>query len=343
MGRGQLMMTCLALAVLATCCAVGTAGAPGPTPSATPLADVPSPTPGPATLRHVRLPMGYIPSVQFAPFYVAVEKGYFAAEGLEIEFDYSFETNGVQLVGAGQLPFAVVSGEQVLLARAQGLPVVYVMGWFQKFPVAVIAKAESGIQAPADLRGKRIGSPVLEGASYVGLRALLAEAGVAPQDVTVEAVGFNQVAALSAGQVDAAVVYSNNEPIRLAAEGEDLSVIEVSEHVALAANGILTNEETIAREPELVHGFVRALTRAVADTIAAPDEAYTITTHFVQDLADETLEKQILAATIDLWRADRLGYSDPAAWENMQQALLDAGLLKEPLDVERAFTNEFVP
>ena len=56
-------------------------------------------------LTHIRLPMGYIPNVQYAPFYAAVEKGFFAEVGLEIEFDYSFETDGVALVGANELPY----------------------------------------------------------------------------------------------------------------------------------------------------------------------------------------------------------------------------------------------
>jgi NitT/TauT family transport system substrate-binding protein len=288
--------------------------------------------------------MGFIPSVQYANFYVAAEKGYFAEAGLAVEFDYSFETNGVALVGANQLPFAVVSGEQVLLARAQGLPVVYVMAWFQKFPVAVMAKADSGIAAPADLKGKRIGVPTLEGANFVGLRALLAAAGVKPEEVTISAIGFNQVEALTAGQVDAVVVYSNNEPIRLAAQGESLSVIQVSDYATLAANGLLSNEETMKTDPELVRAFVRAVLRGTQDVIDNPEAAYTIAKKYAPDaLKDDAVEKQVLAATIELWKADRLGWTDVKAWETMNATLVSGGLLKAPAEVNAAFTNEFVP
>lgn len=295
--------------------------------------------------RRVKLPMGYIPNIQYAPFYVAVDKGYFADEGIELEFDYSFETDGVALVGAGELPFALASGEQVLLARSQGLPVVYAFAWYQQFPISVISAPELNIHEPADLRGQAIGLPGLFGANYIGLQALLFSAGLTPEDVKMDAIGFNQVEAFAAKQKNVVVGYAANEPIVLRSLGYEVNELRVADYVQLTANGILSSELTIKNEPKLVRSMARAFAKGIADTIANPDAAYTISLKFVENLADQdkAVQLQILQTSIEFWKAEKIGYSDPQAWENMNDLLVKMELIPAPLDLSKAFTNEFVP
>lgn len=294
----------------------------------------------------IRLPMGYIANVQYAPFYIAVDKGYFKDEGIDIEFDYRIETDGMKLVGAGELPFAVVSGEQVPLARAQGLPVVYVMQWFQKFPVAVVSLADKNITSPNDLVGKSVGLPGFFGASYIGWRGLLWKAGIKESDIKTQDIGFTQVAALQQGKVDAVVGYTNNEPLQLRAAGLNVNVIAVSDSIAMVANGIVTNEQTIKEKPELVRGFMRALLRGLKEAIANPDAAFDTSKKFVEGLGNDpkndAVQKQVLAQTIKLWQGGTLGKSDPAAWATTQDVLTSMGLLKAKIDNAQLFTNQFV-
>jgi NitT/TauT family transport system substrate-binding protein len=314
------------------------------------LASACAPQVGPAPaseLVTVRLPVGYIPNVQFAPLYVAMEKGYYREAGIDLQIDYSFETDAVTLVGGNQLQFSVVSGEQVLLGRAAGLPIVYVLAWYQDYPVGVAAIGADTLRAPADLRGLRIGSPVLYGASYIGYRALLEAGGLSEADVTTDVIGFNQIEALSAGQVDAAVIYIANEPTQLRALGNEVSVLQVADYLTLVGNGLLTNETTLQNNPDLVRRMVAATYRGIADTLADPDGAYEISLKYVENLAqaDQAVQKQVLASSIELYQAgdSRLGYSDPQAWQNMQDILLEMGLIAAPLDLNQAYTNEFLP
>ncbi len=229
--------------------------------------------------------LGFIPNIQFAPVYVALEKGYFAAEaGVDITLEYGDENLGAERIAAGELRFGIFSGEQVLLARYGGRPLVYVYEWYRRYPVAVAALADSGIASVDDLRGRTVGVPGRFGASYVGLRALLAAAGLSEEDIRLEEIGYNAPALLCAGRVEAAVVYIANEPAQIARSCGAVNIIELPPEADLVGNGLITNEATIAGEPELVRGMVRALARGIADTLANPDEAFAISSRYVETL-----------------------------------------------------------
>ena len=347
--RKSFLIVALALlaGLLLSACGGKAPASPTSAPATAAQTAAPSETVAPAReFTTVRLPMGYIPNIQYAPYYVAVAKGYYADAGFKIDFDYSFETDGVALVGANEVPFAIVSGEQVLMARDQGLPVSYVMAWWQEYPVAIIARASLGLKSPADLKGHRIGLPGLFGANYIGLIATLHEVGLKEDDVRLDAIGFNQVEAFAGGKEDIVVGYITNEPIQLRHQGYDITVFPVADYVRLASNGILTNETMLNEHPDMVRRFVQATLKGLQDTIANPDEAYEISKDFVEDLAqaDREVQMEILRTAIRYWQADDrpLGASDPQAWENMQQVLLDMGLISQAQDLHKAFTNRFV-
>lgn len=298
-----------------------------------------------AELTEVRLLMGFRPDIQFSPFYVAIERGYFEGAGLEINIEHMPENEALALVAAGEAPFSIASGEQVLLSRAQGLPLVYVMAWWQDYPVAIASPVDSDIQDPEDLVGKRVGIPGLYGASYIGYRALMDAAGVDESRVELDSIEYTQVQALLAGREDAVVIYANNEPIQLESQGLPVRVIKVSDYVHLASNGLVTNEALLGQDPDLVERMIGAILRGVEDVIADPEAAYEISKGFVEGLeqADRQVLGTVLEKSVEFWKAERLGYSDPESWVNMQNVLLKMDLLSEPLELEAAYSNQFIP
>jgi NitT/TauT family transport system substrate-binding protein len=309
-----------------------------------PTAPPPTDTPTAPTTIPITVAMGFIPNVQFAPVYVAVEKGYFADENLEVNFDYGWDTDLLKLVGSGELRFAIGSGDQVILARSQGLPVVYVMNWYRKFPVCVVSLKEKGLQRPQDLIGKTVGTPVFYGASYIGWRALLHAEGIDETEVNLQNIGYTQVASLAEGQVDAAVCYIMNEPVQLEQSGQEINVLAIADYVNMVSNGLITNEQTIAEEPALVQSLVRAVLRGLRYTIDHPDEAFEICLKHVPEAGGENAPQQmaVLRESIKLWRADDLGRSDPAAWEASQRFMLELGFVGTETDVHQMFTNQFI-
>jgi len=330
----------LILALLAGC-------VPAPAATSTPAPGATNPTQEtPKPLTPITLAMGYIPSVQFAPLYVAQERGYFKDAGLDVTFRYGVETDLLKLVGTDELQFMIGSGEETILGRSQGLPVRYVMRWYRKFPAVLFAKASQGIKSLADLAGKKVGVPGLFGANYVGWEALVYAGKLDPQKITVQSIGFTQATAVKQDQVDAAMDYIVNGPVQLRLTGEELTVIPVSDFIDLPSNGIITNDKTIKEKPELVQALVTATLRGLADTLADPDAAFATSLKAVPEAGgDQTpVSRAIFDESLKLWQAPaaELGRSDPAAWEAAAKFMKDMGLIQTSVNPNDLYTNDFI-
>lgn len=296
----------------------------------------------------VRLGVGFIPNVQFAVYYVGIEKGFYAEEGLDVSLEYGFEDDYLKLVGTDELQFMVGSGDQVVLGRAQGLPVRYVMNWYTQYPVVIFARTTANITQPSDLAGKRIGIPGPFGASYVALRGILEAAQLSESDVKLESIGFAQVVAISENTVDAAVDYGVNGPVVLAQQGVETTQIKLDEYLRIPANGLVTNENTIQENPALVQKMVRATLKAIQYTLDHPDEAFEITLKFVPEAGgdNQTANRAVFDAVLEYWTplADRApGATVLEDWQSAAELMQRIGLVDKLVPAEELFTNDFLP
>lgn len=294
--------------------------------------------------------LGFVPNIQFAPFYVAEAKGYYADAGLDVSFNH--HAAGADLFGplvSGDEDVLMAGGDEVAQARSNNLPLVYVAEVFRKYPVGLIVPADSDIQTVADLAGKKVGIPGPFGATYIGLLALLDNAGLEESDVTVESVGFTQATALLSGQVDAIMGYVNNEPIQLNKQGMETRVFPASDVTPMVANGIVTLETTLADDADMVEAFIAATLKGVEYTIDHQDEAVEIAKEFVPSLTEQAQlddARLVLAASIPLWQADRpMGAVADDAWHTTIEFLAQRNLLPGDGDVETdsIYTDDHLP
>ena len=252
-----------------------------------------------------RILLTFIPNVQFAPFYVGIEDGHFADAGFNVSLEHLQEPEVMDLVAVGQAKFGIVSGEQVILARARGRDVVYVFEWFQKYPVGLVFSSALDLSDLTNLEGKAIGIPGRFGASYSGLTTLLGSAGLSEADIDLREIGFNAPEVFCLGVIEAAIVYVNNEPLQienLARDGDcgsvvGVDVITVASQVDLVSNGLIVSRAFLEEDPDAVARMVAGLANALRSVIDNPAGAYLASLAHVDSLpADEALLKALESA-----------------------------------------------
>ena len=294
--------------------------------------------------------LGYIPSVQFAPFYLAEQQGSYEAAGLNVEFLHQTDQDLIPLVGQGTVDVGIGDGTSVIPAVSQGIPVRYLATIYGKFPSIVFAKQSAGIRTPASLAGKKLGTPGRFGSGWVALQAMLQSAGLTPEDLEiVEYPDFGQGAAVAADQVDAATGFANNEPIQLELSGTPASVLHVDDIVALPGPGLIAGVGTLEEQQDAVQAFVTATLRAMEEIAADPEVGLDAAIAEVPELGtDRDRQRAILEATIDAWegplQAERgLGAVDRDGWQASIEYLDDLGLVPNPITIEDVLRDDLLP
>ncbi|MFU8864008.1 MAG: ABC transporter substrate-binding protein [Rhodobacterales bacterium] len=215
-----------------------------------------------------------------APYFVAVDKGFFEAEGLSVEVsEGAGSLDAIPKVATGAFPvgFADINSLMKFLDQNPGAPVIAAMMVYDKPPFAVVGRKSQGIETPADLSGKILGAPPPDGA-WAQFPIFAAENDLDMADITVEPVGFpTREPMLAEGKVDAVTGFSFSASlnlIRLGVPEDDLSILLMADHgVALYGNAVIVNTDFAEANPEAVTGFLRAIAMGWKEAIAEPDAA----------------------------------------------------------------------
>ena len=344
----------LAAVAAAALLAVGIAGcAPqsaGPGGSAGPGAGGPG---GSGSGERLTVGLTYTPNIQFSPFYVAAEQGFFDEVGLDVELRHHGQSEdlfGALQQGTEDVVFA--GGDEIVQARSNGTDVVSIGTLYNAYPAVLIVPADSPIQTAADVRGHSIGTPGPFGQTYFALLALLQMGGLTQADIDLQAIGFTQQAALTSGKVDGVMGFVNNDAVQFERAGFPVRVIEVQPADAqqLVGPAMGASQATIDARGADLELLGQALAKATQWVIDHPQETVDLSAAYIPTLTTDDAKAAALAtleATVPLLAAapgQPMFQNDPATWSAMVSFMGEHGLLgATPVDAAASYTNEFVP
>lgn len=292
-----------------------------------------------------------------APFFIALDKGYFEEEGLNVTIDSgagSRESIPRVATGAYDMGFGDINALIKLMDEQPELNVKAVMMAYERPPFAVIGRKSQGVtEDPKSLEGKTLGAPPPD-AAFGQWPAFVDVAGLDTSGITIENVGFPvREPMLAQGQVDAIFGFSFSSVINLKAQGigdDDISLIMMGEHgLDLYGNVVMVNTAFAEANPDAVKGFVKALIRGYMDTAADPVAAV----DFVME-RNEVLNKDVEIDRLNM--ALEQSIITPAVKENgfggadldkLAQSMTflqkSMGLSDTPPAADRVFDASFLP
>ena len=215
-----------------------------------------------------------------APFWLALDKGYYKAEGLNVTIDPalgSLESIGRVASGVYDMGFGDINSLIKFRDANPGTPVKAVFMLYNRPPFAIIGRKSRGIGSPKDLEGKTLGAPTSDGA-YAQWPIFAQANKIDVAKVTIENVSLPvREPMLAAGQVDAITGYSFSSFIDLKDKGvpvDDIVVLLMADYgVDLYGNAIIVNSKFADEHPDAVKGFLRAFMKALKETVKQPSTA----------------------------------------------------------------------
>src|SRR5712691_1674469 len=299
----------------------------------------------------VKLQLKWVPQAQFAGYFVALEKGYYTDENLDVTIvPGGPDIVSEQQVANGQADFGVDWVASFLAFRDKGLPLIDVAQIYQSSGLLLVSKKSANITKAEDLKGRSVG--VWYGGNEFEFLALMDKLGYDPdKDLNVIKQGFTMDPFL-AGQMDAASAMTYNEyqiVLESGVKADDLNVLRYNDlGVGMLEDNLFATETMVKTKPELVQRFVRASMKgwqtALDDQKSAVDAVMkyaepgsTTVDHQTRMMAE--VAKLVMPTGVT---KDQIGVMDAGRFKTTADIALKFHVINAPADPAKSYTNDFV-
>ncbi|MCL4798143.1 MAG: ABC transporter substrate-binding protein [Burkholderiales bacterium] len=282
----------------------------------------------------------------FGPWMMAQARGYYAAEGLKVNFVVA--KGGVDVakqVGAGNAPIGGAIGDTPIIARAQGIPVKAVAVLGGKSLTQLVVHADKGINGPKDLKGRTVTTMAYQDTTFFSLQGMLASAGLTKNDVEAQAAGPAGVWQLfAAGKADAMAAVPD-WIVSAQQSGAKVKIFSSDDYFKSMAQAILASDETIQKRPELVQKLVRATLKGMQDIMQDPAGA---ARDYVKAVPQHKGKEEYIEAVFRLYNTyvypgqKAFGAMDPDRLAAVQKFYVKEGIVLKETPVDDLYTNRFV-
>lgn len=299
-------------------------------------------------LKKITVVLDWVPNTNHTGIYVAREKGYYKEEGFDVEIVQPTEGGAADLIAAGKGEFGISYQEQVAYARTAepALPVKAIAAIIQHNTSGFASPVEKNIKTPKDFEGKKYGgwgSPIEE----TMLKALMEKYGADFSKLQIVNIGASDFITSVQKDVDFSWIFYGWDGIASEVRNFKINFLKLQDmdkDLDFYTPVIITNENNIEKDPEMIRKFLNATSKGYSFAIKNPDEAAQILLKNAPEL-----DKNIVAASqkylAKQYQADALkwGVMDEKIWQNFSNWMFDKKLIIKKLDFKNAYTNEFLP
>lgn len=297
----------------------------------------------------VTVQLSWFHGVEYAGFYTAVEKGYYADENIEVILNPGGpDINPLDEVNNGNAQFGIGQGDSLITAKVNQQNFVSVATIFRNNPLAITSLTSDNIEKPEDMAGKTIGvySSDLSGYSDLLFLALLSRTGLDRDTMNYEIIeDFQGANEIKSGRMNAmSGMFATDQQVMARDAGDTLNFIYYKDYgVDVYINTIFTTEELTQNSPDLITRFLRATFKGYQYAIENPDEVAAFAVKYDETL-DLTYQQGVMKAQIpfiDTGDAP-MGSMDEDVWNTTQEIMLEFGLITKPIDLNTIYTNKFI-